>query len=132
MFGANRTCVDAASQKAASLAQGAAKQDALLRSAGLSPAASPPTSQLQSEFLGPCPAGRKPGDFVQHGVSALWPQRPLHVRHHLPSAHRGKLKGMGRSPSRVSPERACSAEGLAHCAGDDPSAPVAHFFRDLV
>ena len=51
VFGANRTCVDAASQKAASLAQGAAKQDALLRSAGLSPAASPLTSQLQSEFL---------------------------------------------------------------------------------
>ena len=58
--------------------------------------------------------------------------RPLHVRHHPPSAHRVKLEGMGRSPSRVSPDRACSAGGLAYCAGDDPSAPAAHFFRDLV
>lgn len=111
-LGANRTCVDAASQKADFLAQGGGEAgcsppqrraiaggfayDLVCEQQGLKtvvkgqvrgdarhvvmtsttrmtgpdadvmPSA---TVVVESEFLGPCPAGMKPGDFVQDGVS---------------------------------------------------------------
>lgn len=114
-FGVNRTCVDAASQKADPLGQegasgagckppqrrpiaGGFAYDLVCEQQGLKTIVSgevkgdskhvvmtsttrmidpqggdampPATVVVQSDYVGPCPAGMKPGDFVQDGVAA--------------------------------------------------------------